>query len=315
MKWCYLFSGQGAQKAGYLSDAISKYDYLTDNIKVAEKITGYPLEMIFKFGPQEILNQTIFTQLFLYIYGTTLADLIEKQTNFRPSYLAGLSVGEYTACCYSGVFSYEEGIKLVFHRANLMHKSCIVKKGTMFALIGADIELVKNFCSKLSRYGIIEIANYNADNQVVIGCEQHLKEKVLREYRDSGIKKAIELKVEGAFHTSLMEYANQNLSYYLDKIKLNHPRIPIISNVTARDEIEPEEIRENLKKQTTSYVRWYESILYLKGKDVTNFVELGPGGVLSDLVKRTHPDAKVYKIDNLIDLENLIDSIKALSGL
>ncbi len=310
MSWCYLFSGQGAQKIGYLEDVIQKYDDFAKNIEVAEKITNYPLETVFRFGPQEKLDQTIYAQLFLFIYGYTLAKLIKRETNFELFYLAGLSIGEYTALCYADVFNFESGIKLVFNRANLMHKSCIAKKGTMFALIGADIETVEKFCHKLSEYGIVQIANYNAQNQVVIGCEERLREKILIEYKNFGIKRAIGLRVEGAFHTSLMEYAAQTLVYYIDNTTFYNSKIPVISNTTAKEEVTIEEIKENLKMQIISPVRWYESILHLKNKGVKNFVELGPGGILTDLVKKTYTDANVYKIETLTDLENIVTHLK-----
>lgn len=312
MKWCYLFSGQGAQKVAYLAECFEKFPQFISNIKLAQDLTGYPLETVFLYGPQQKLNETIYTQLFLFIYGYTLARILDEKTNFKPSYLAGLSIGEYTALCYAEVFNFEDGIKLVFNRANLMHKSCVAKKGTMFALIGASRESAKKLCETLANAGIISIANYNSQNQIVIGCEEKLKEKVLSEYKNFGIKRAVELKVEGAFHTPLMEYAGKNLSFYIENTKFQNAKIPVISNTTAKEEIYPEQIKENLKKQIINPVLWYESLLYLKEQDVTNFVELGPQGVLSNLVLQTIPSASVYRIDNFADLNNLLHTLKTL---
>lgn len=310
MSLCYLFSGQGAQRVGYLEDCLQNYPEFIDNIKLAQKLTDYPLETVFRSGPQERLNETIYTQLFLFIYGYTLAKIIEKKISIKPSYLSGLSIGEYASLCYADVFTFEDGINLVFNRANLMHKSCIAKKGTMFALIGASYETAKQFCGSLANLGIITIANYNAQSQIVIGCEERLKDKVLSDYKKFNIKRAIELKVEGAFHTPLMEYAAQNLSYYIDAIKFQNAKIPVVSNTTAREEIEVVQIKENLKKQIISPVLWYDSMLYLKECGMKKFVELGPGGVLSDLVKKTIIDATVYKIDTKQDLDNVLDIVK-----
>lgn len=310
MKCCYLFSGQGAQKVGYLDDCFAKYNEFLENIRLAEKLTDYPLELVFRYGPQEKLNQTIYTQLFLFIYGYTLAKILERETNIRPSYLAGLSIGEYTALCYANVFSFEDGIKLVFDRATLMHKACVSKNGTMFAMIGATFESAKRLCESLAQEGIIAIANYNAQNQIVIGCEERLRDKVVNGYKNFGVKRVVELKVEGAFHTPLMDYAAQNLSFYIDNTPFQNAQIPVVSNTTATVEVEAANIKENLKKQIITPVLWYDSMLYLKEQNVKNFIELGPAGVLSDLVKKTIPDALVYKVDNKQDIENIINILK-----
>jgi [acyl-carrier-protein] S-malonyltransferase len=309
-RFCYLFSGQGAQKIEYLQDAFTKYPEFENNIKIAEKITALQLLKVFESGPQELLNETIYTQLFLFIYGYTLANILEKETQKIPTYLAGLSIGEYTALCYAGVFSFEDGIKLVYNRGRLMHQCCVQRKGTLLALLGSTIESVKKMCDHLSQYGIISISNINSDSQIVVGCEEKVVEKVMNCSRDFGIKKVVQLPVEGAFHTALMQEAGENLAYFIDRTSMENARIPVISNTTAKEEISFYEIKENLKKQITNPVLWYHSIIYLKEKECTHFIELGPGGILSDLVKRVYPQSQCYKINNLSDLENAIEAIK-----
>ncbi len=310
MSWCYLFSGQGAQRVGYLEDSFQDYPEFIDNINLAQKLTDYPLGTVFKFGPQEKLNETIYAQLFLFVYGYTLGKIIGEKTNIRPAYLAGLSIGEYTALCYAEAFTFEDGVKLVFNRANLMHKACIAKKGAMFALIGASYQQAKQFCEFLANSGVITIANYNAPTQIVIGCEDKLKERVLSDYKKFNIKRAVELKVEGAFHTPLMAYAAQILSYYINNTKFQDAKIPVISNTTAKEEIKTQEIKENLKRQIINPVLWYDSVIYLKEHAIKNFIELGPAGILSDLVKKTIPDAITYAIDTKQDLDNILYNLK-----
>lgn len=294
MKTAVVFPGQGAQYVG-MGEAFFRESSKAQNIlKECQQGSELDLENLIKKGPEEVLAQTEITQP--AIYATSLA--IYSSLEIIPDYFAGFSLGQYSALAASGVFSPAQGARLLRLRGKFMQEAA--SSGKMAAILGLDLMTIKEIVASISDY--VAIANINCPGQIVLSGTEEGIDKAIQRAKEKGAKKAVLLNVSGAFHSKLMNNAKERLSRELEKESFRQAKIPVISNETAR---EIEDIKESLLIQLTNPVLWHESILYLKQKGVTRFIEVGPGRVLSGLIKKIDRSLEVINIEQPQDLAKL----------
>lgn len=307
-KIALLFAGQGAQAVGMGKDLAAEFPVAASLFKQANEILGFGLSRTAFEGPADELTKTSVCQPALYVHGLAcLAVLKEKLPQFVFHAAAGLSLGEFTAHSAAGTFDFHTGLDLVAKRSQAMQEACENTHGSMAAIIGGTEEQVRELASAAG----VDVANLNSPGQIVLSGEAAKIAQAVSLARDYGARKAVELQVAGAFHSHLMESAYLQLQKVLADTSIKSPDVPVVCNVDAQAVSEPEAIRRTLAQQVTGSVRWTESINYLLDHlDCTQFIELGPGGVLAGLVGRIRKGTPVTSIS---DVASLTDALKALS--
>ncbi len=307
-KIALLFSGQGAQAVGMGKDLAAEFSIAADMFRLADEILGFPLSQIAFEGPAEELTRTSVCQPALYVHGLAcLAVLREKCPGLAFHAAAGLSLGEFTAHAAAGTFDFETGLRLVAKRSQAMQKACEETEGGMAAIIGGEENRIRDLAAAAD----VDVANLNSPGQIVLSGESSkiaLAVSIAKEY---GARKAVELQVAGAFHSRLMESAYQSLSAALAETALAVSGVPVVCNVDAQTVSEPDEIRRSLADQVTGSVRWTESVEYLLDHlHCTQFIELGPGGVIAGLVGRIRKGTPILSVSNTA---SLADTVAALA--
>src|SRR5436189_5008186 len=294
-KIALLFAGQGAQSVGMGGDLAEQFPTAADLFHQADEILGRNLSQIAWNGPVEELTKTSNCQPALFVQGLAcLSVLRELAGDFPTGGAAGLSLGEITAYAAAGTFDFASGLKLVERRGELMDEACAATNGAMAAMIGADENVVRQLAADAD----VDVANINAPGQIVISGERAKVEAAIGMAKEHGIRRATLLNVAGAYHSRLMESAYQNLGATLLHIPMLPPRFSVISNVTGLEATTPIEIRRTLQDQVTSTVRWVDCMERLVDLGCDLFVELGPGGVLAGLLRRTLKDMDVISISD-----------------
>lgn len=306
-KIALLFSGQGAQAVGMGKDLAAEYPTAARLFAQADEILGFPLSTIAFEGPAEELTKTSVCQPALYVHGlATLAVLQELLPNFTFHAAAGLSLGEFTAHAAAGTFDFETGLRLVAKRSQAMQEACENTEGGMAAIIGGEENRIRELASAVE----VDVANLNSPGQIVLSGESSkiaLSVSLAREY---GARKAVELTVAGAFHSRLMETAYQKLSVALEETPIVEPRVPVVCNVDAMTVSDPVTIRRSLADQVTGSVRWTESVEYLIDHvGCTEFVEVGPGGVIAGLVGRIRKGTPIVSVSNSASLQDALAAL------
>jgi len=296
-----IFPGQGTQYAGMGKDFYEAFKESKAVFDRADEILGFSLTKLCFEGPIEELTKTINCQP--AILTASIAAFEAFKTAFSSqlaavSYTAGLSLGEYSALVASGALSFEDGLRLVRKRAELMEETAKKHPGKMSAILGLGRKELEEICRDAS----CEIANLNCPAQVVISGKAEAVDKAKEEALSKGAKRALDLEVSGAFHSSLMREAAVNFSEFLKKFNLENSFIPVISNVTARPQQNKEEIAQNLIKQIFSPVLWEDSIRFIAAQGVKTFYEIGPGNVLKGLLRKINPELNVVNIGKKEDL-------------
>jgi len=281
MKKAFVFPGQGSQFVGMAKDILDEHSVANKYLQQAEDILGFDLANLMFNGPEDKLLQTSVTQPAIFVH-SVLAALTYK--DFKPDAVAGHSLGEFSALVAAGVLSFEDGLRLVQARANAMQKACDEQKSGMAAIIGLDDEKVEEICSEIDT--LVVPANYNTSGQVVISGTMDGIEKAIAAFQESGARMAIKLKVNGAFHSPLMKSAEDELAAKIEETNFHAPICPIYQNVVATAVKDVEEIKTNLIKQLTAPVRWTQTIKQMKTDGFESFEELGPGKVLSGLIRK-----------------------------
>jgi [acyl-carrier-protein] S-malonyltransferase len=307
-KIALLFAGQGAQAVGMGKDLAAEFPVAASLFKRADEILGFGLSRTAFEGPADELTKTSVCQPALYVHGLAcLAVLKEKLPQFVFHAAAGLSLGEFTAHSAAGTFDFHTGLDLVAKRSEAMQEACENTHGSMAAIIGGTEEQVRELASAAG----VDVANLNSPGQIVLSGEAAKIAQAVSLARDYGARKAVELQVAGAFHSHLMESAYLQLQKVLADTSIKSPDVPVVCNVDAQAVSEPEAIRRTLAQQVTGSVRWIESVSYLLDHlDCTQFIELGPGGVLAGLVGRIRKGTPVTSIS---DVASLTDALKVLS--
>ena len=304
-----IFPGQGSQYVGMAQDLYNAYSQAKEFYTRAGEILGYDLAKICFEGPQETLVQTMHTQPAIFVHSVVLWNLIREKKKLEPDFVAGHSLGEYSALIAAGVFSFEDGLFAVKQRSFLMQQACDKTKGTMAAIIGLSRDEIENICKEASSKGIVQPANFNSEEQVAISGEIAAVELALEMAKQKNAKRAMTLQVGGAFHSPLMESAKEGMIEALNKIKINPAQIPIVSNVSAKPMKTPDEIKQALIQQIVKPVLWYDSIKYIYQQGAKSFLEVGPGKVLQGLIKRSFKDAQNFGVDKLLDLDKFLELV------
>lgn len=312
MKYAVVFPGQGAQEVGMGRDFRDMFASSRDVFDRADEALGFYLSRIIFEGPDDELKKTEFAQpAILTMSIAVMRSLeIEEEFSFDPAYVAGHSLGEYTALVASGTLSLEDGVRLVHLRGRLMQEAVPIGMGSMAAIIGLESDKVVAACKAATSLGVCQAANFNAPGQIVISGETGAVEKAVALCREAGAKRALPLKVSAPFHCSLMRPVADSLSRSFPECSWSPSRWPLIANVSAKPEKDVKSIQEALFQQTFMPVLWAESIEYMMSKGVSRFLELGPGNILSGLIKRIDPQASCISVNSSDSISGAIDFLK-----
>jgi len=306
-KIALLFAGQGAQVVGMGKDLAEQFPTAADLFRRGDEILGRKLSDIAWNGPIEELTKTSNCQPALFVHGLAcLSILRELGGNFPIGGAAGLSLGEMTAHAAAGTFEFANGLKLVQKRGEFMDEACATTIGGMAAMIGG----LENDVRRLAADEDVDVANINALGQIVISGELAKVEAAVGVAKEYGIRRATMLKVAGAYHSRLMQSAYEKLGGTLLHVVVKPPRFPVISNVTGREVATPVEIRRTLQDQVTSTVRWVDCMERLVDLGCDLFIELGPGGVLAGLLKRTRKDVDVVSVSDVESVRACVQKIR-----
>ncbi len=301
----FVFPGQGSQNVGMGKSLAENYPVAAEIFAKADSALGFSVSELCFEGPEEALSQTINTQPALYTVSAAAFE-VAREHGVWPVFVAGHSVGEYAALYAAGVFSFEDELKLVRKRAELMNAAAQEHPGSMAAVLGMEEDQVKALVQAAGAAGVICAANFNSPVQTVISGETAAIEKAGELAKEMGAKRFIVLNVSGAFHSPLMSGAAAELKKALVDVHMEDPATPIIANYTGRFEPNVEEIRTNLARQITGSVLWTESVRRMAVEGAEVFVELGPGKVLSGLISKINPDVEVYSAGDKESMEALL---------
>lgn len=281
----FVFPGQGSQFSGMCRDLYDAYPEAREMCQAANRLLGFSLTDIMFEGTDEDLRQTKVTQPAIFLHSVVAQRLMTIQT---PDMVAGHSLGEFSALVACGAVRFEDALHLVSARAQAMQASCEQNPGTMAAVLGLEDEKVEELCA-----GLVTPANYNCPGQIVISGDVEGIDKACKLLKESGARRALKLPVGGAFHSPLMQPAAEELKAAILKTDFKKPFCPIYQNVTAKAEVNPENIRENLLLQLTNPVRWTQSVQQMITDGATEFYEFGPGDVLKGLIRKINPTIQV----------------------
>jgi len=312
-KLAFVFPGQGSQEVGMGEDLLKNYkeaNELFNAANIALKGEELDLKKLCFEGPEEELNKTINAQPAMLTMSIILYKLLQKN-NINPDIVAGHSLGEYSALVAASSIEFKEAVRLVRKRGKYMQTATPLGTGCMAAIISLKKDKVEELIKKVSKFGTIEIANYNSPYQIVVSGKSKAIDQLLILGEEEEEINIIPLKVSAPFHSSLMGRAKENLSSYIENMNIQDPQIPVICNVTADYVKTKEQIKNALIEQVTHPVRWTDIIKRMNSEGINCFIEVGPGNVLKKLIKQILPKAKVY---NVFDSESLERVIKKLNS-
>jgi len=299
----FLFAGQGAQYVGMGRDLYDSFPESKSIFEEADAVLGFSVSSLCFSGPAEELTLTQNSQPAIMTASIAAFEAFKAAVGKelpQANYAAGLSLGEYSALVAAGAISFKDAVYLVRRRGEFMEEAGCRNPGTMLSVIGLDLDKVRQICRQTNT----EIANINCPGQVVISGGIKEIEEARLAAQAQGAKRAIALEVSGAFHSSFMKEASLKLAQELDKISIDMPKVPVVSNVTARPVSSAAEIKDNLVKQVASPVLWESSMKFILSQNITNFIEFGPGRVLKGLMRRIDENSRVASIEKKDDIIN-----------
>lgn len=291
----FVFPGQGAQFVGMGKDLYGNNELAKHLFEKANEILGYRITDIMFEGTDEELKQTKVTQPAVFLHSVIRALCLGDE--FNPSMVAGHSLGEFSALVASGALSFDDGVKLVYARAMAMQKACDKAPSTMAAIVGMADEKIETICAEVSKEGCVVVpANYNCPGQLVISGNIEAVNEACVKLKEAGAKRALPLKVGGAFHSPLMQPAKDELQTAIEKTSFSEPKCPIYQNVDGKPHTSPDEIKTNLIAQLTSSVRWTQCVQNMISDGATEFTECGPGKALQGMIGRIDKTVSVNGI-------------------
>ena len=302
-----IFPGQGSQIVGMGKEFYDKYDFVKKLFKSADEILQLPLSKLIIEGPKDELDLTVNTQPAIFLISYSIFNIVKNEFNIdlnKAKYFAGHSLGEYSALCSAGYLSFEDTIRILKIRGEAMQNAVPKGEGGMIAVLGSTVEIVEKILKENEHEFKIQIANDNSEGQLVLSGKTNDIEKLMIVLKSNNIKN-IKLPVSAPFHCALMNKATNIMSSEISKLNFQQTHIKLISNVTANEIRDVNELKELLIKQIENRVRWREIIINMINAGVNQFLEIGPGKVLSGLVKRINKDVKINTINNENDIESL----------
>lgn len=304
-KTAFVFPGQGAQAVGMGKDVYEVFDRSRSIFEQADKALGFSLSSIIFEGPDEALKQTANTQPALLTVSIALLEALEGR-GLKPDYVAGHSLGEFSALVAAGVLSFEDAVRTVRARGQFMEQAVPSGQGAMAAVLGAERETLSALCAAVTSDGFaVELANVNCPGQIVVSGTAAGVQAVVERGKEAGAKRIIPLEVSGPFHSSLMKPAADNLQSTLAGIEMRDASIPVVANVTARLATAADDIRGLLVEQVYSPVLWEDSVRYLIEQGVDTFVEIGSGTVLAGLIKKIDKNVRIISVNSISALDAL----------
>lgn len=307
-KIAFVFPGQGSQQVGMLADLAEQYTIIRETFSEASRALGYDLWALVQDGPAEELNKTEKTQPALLTASIALWRLWRSEGGQVPDYLAGHSLGEYSALVAAEVLPLVDAVKLVETRGRLMQTAVPAGEGSMAAILGLDDDAVVEGCRQAAEGDVVEAVNFNTPGQVVIAGSKAAVDRAIETLKAAGAKRALPLPVSVPSHCALMKGASEQLASYLDGLDLGDARIPIMQNVTARCETDARQLKQNLVEQLYRPVLWSQSVAELAKLGVTETIECGPGKVLSGLNKRIEKTLTLSSLGSLAAFQERIGS-------
>ena len=307
-----LFPGQGSQVVGMGSELYNNFDLVKKIYKQADRILNYPISKMILNGPEDELQLTENTQPAILTVSYSIFCVLKKEFNFDLSsfkFFSGHSLGEYSALVCSEALDFDSALYLLHERGKAMQKAVPFGRGSMIAVLGIKIDEIKKLIQANNKNGICEVANDNADGQIIVSGDKESINLLQLNLKENKIK-SIPLKVSAPFHCSLMKPAAKIMEEKINNTKFSKPLFDIVNNVTATPERDPVNIKKLLIKQIFSTVRWRESLINMSEAGVKNFIEIGPGKVLSGMVKRTIKDVNCFSINSIADIKNLKNEFK-----
>lgn len=306
----FVFPGQGSQEVGMGQALVEAYPAAREIFEQADDMLGFPLSRLCFEGPDEELNDTFNTQPAIFVTSVAaLESLRAEGYDVMPRYVAGHSLGEYTAYVAAGVMSFADGLRLVRERGRLMKKAGEINPGSMAAIIKLDDETVVKICEEVTAEGngILTPANYNSPGQVVISGHTAAVERGIELAQVAGAKRALKLPISIASHSELMSVITEEFGDAISRTTLNLPVTPIVANITARPlDASLEAIRAEMMGQLTASVRWTDSVRWMVAQGITEFVEIGPKNVLTGLIRRIDKNVKTVNIGTPADIEAIV---------
>lgn len=302
----FVFPGQGSQKIGMLADLAANYPIVTQTFAEASRVLGYDLWDLVQNGAQDDINLTERTQPLLLTASVAVWRVWQEKNGAQPALVSGHSLGEWSALVCAGVVAFADAVKLVQQRGKFMQEAVPAGQGAMFAIIGLDDALIIEACKKAEQGEVVSAVNFNSPGQVVIAGTAAAAERAAALCKEAGAKRALPLPVSAPFHTSLMKPAADRLAEQIAATEFKAPQIPVVHNVTAQTEADPQKIKALMIEQIYSAVRWVECVNTISNAGITTTVECGPGKVLSGLNKRINAELTTLSIEKSEDVDNVL---------